>query len=215
MECNRRFSSRPWFQKMLVSLAFGLFTFQVQAQLLNPKPDITVPPLGIGVQNGGTAVMTVAATALLTAPIKTVNWYFATDKSTNLISSGVATVNLGTAASSTLTIDNVSPANQGNYFVEVGNSSGTTTSGNAALVVVLSTVSNVVSAVAGGTGMIANGFKLQYSAPVGSNLVIQASSDMNNWSSICTNTVPAGGSVAYTDTVAKVYSCRFYRAKIQ
>lgn len=214
MENKCRCNSRFWFQKTTVSLVFGLFTIQAQAQLLNPKPNITVPPVGIGVQNGGTAVLTMAATALLTAPIKTVNWYFATDNTTNLISTGVATVNLGTTASSTLTIGNVSSANQGNYFVEVANSAGTTTSGNAALVVVLSTVTNLVSAVVGGAGMLESGFKVQFSGPVGSNLVIQASSDLNHWSPVYTNVVTANG-LSYTDTVAKTVSCRFYRAKLK
>lgn len=62
--------------------------------------------------------------------------------------------------------------------------------------------------------MIQQGFRLQYNAPVGSNVVIEATSDLSHWSPISTN-VATTGSVTYTDTVAKVVSSRFYRAKLQ
>jgi len=85
---------------------------------------------------------------------------------------------------------------------------------NVALVVVLNTVNNVLTAVTGASKMLTSGFKLQFSAPTGSNVVIEATSNMNNWSAIYTN-VASGGSVTYTDAVAKTASCRFYRARLK
>jgi hypothetical protein len=195
----------------LIFFVFGMFTAKVQGQLL-PPPSFVVQPLGLSVLNGGTAIITTAAASLV-IPITSVTWYYNNKPITNG-STSVLTINTGLAASSTLTIANVNSATAGEYSVKVLNSSGTTTSSNANVVIVLNTVSNLVSAVTGAVGMVSSGFKLQFSAPTGSNLVIQASSDLNNWSSISTNVV-SNGSVTYTDTVARTYSSRFYRAMLK
>lgn len=210
MEGKIQFGNRQRLQKTLIFLVFGLFTARAQAQLLDPPPSITVPPVGISVQNGGTAILTASA-ASLPLPITSVTWY----RNGKAVSSGVLTVNLGATAVTTLTVSNVSSADNGNvYDVKVSNAMGSTTSSNATLVVVLNTVNNVLTAVTGASKMLTAGFKVQFSAPTGSNIVIQATSDMSHWSSIYTN-VASGGSVTCTDAVAKTCSCRFYRARIK
>lgn len=115
---------------------------------------------------------------------------------------------------STLTINNVSPASAGGYSVRIVNGVGSTTSSNATLVVLASTVSNVVNFVSTGIGMTTGGFKLQLSGPAGSNYVIQASTDLKNWIPISTNAAPTG-TVSFTDTAATNLAFRYYRAVIQ
>lgn len=63
-----------------------------------------------------------------------------------------------------------------------------------------------------GTLLPGSGFHLFLSGPVGSNCVIQASSDLNTWTPIATNLIPAGGSVPVTDSNMTNYTQRFYRA---
>ncbi|MGA2865167.1 MAG: LamG-like jellyroll fold domain-containing protein [Verrucomicrobiota bacterium] len=48
--------------------------------------------------------------------------------------------------------------------------------------------------------------------PVGSNFLVEASTDLANWTPILTNTIPAGGSVIVTDSGVCTQSKRFYRA---
>jgi hypothetical protein len=111
-----------------------------------------------------------------------------------------------------LTVSNVSSASAGTYTVTCSDVLAVLT-GTATASVNLGVIPTV-TAVASGSQMIEKGFKIQFSAPTGSNLVIQASSDMKNWTSLYTNVVK-GGSVTYTDLVAKTVSGRFYRAKLK
>jgi hypothetical protein len=210
MEYKRRFSRR-WFQKFVNYLIFGVFTANAQAQIFGP-PSFVVQPLGISVQNGGTALLTTSA-ASVPLPITSVTWYY-NDKAISAGNASIVTVNLGVSATSVLTITNFSSANAGNYKVKIANASGSVSSSNVVVIALGNVVPAVVNLVSSGTGMIKEGFKLQISAPIGSNVVIEATSDLSNWSPIATNNATTG-SVTYTDTVAKVVSCRFYRAKLQ
>jgi hypothetical protein len=115
---------------------------------------------------------------------------------------------------STLTVDKINSAQSGNYSVVIKNGVGSVTSSNAAVVVLSSTVSNVVDIVTTGTGLTTGGFKINLSGPSGSNYVIQASTDLKNWIPIFTNNAPTG-SLSYTDADAVNLSFRYYRAKIQ
>jgi len=114
----------------------------------------------------------------------------------------------------------VASTNAGSYTLHAKNASGTTISSPAIVLVanlvntVVSNVVNVVDFVAGSTGMTSNGFKIQLSGPTGSNVVVQASSDLVHWTSISTNLV-SGGNASYTDTAAKSLPGRYYRAYIQ
>jgi hypothetical protein len=107
---------------------------------------------------------------------------------------------------STLTLKEVASEDAGNFSVQVVNAVGSVTSSNATMIVLASTISSF--------GMVANGFKLQLSGPTGSNIVIQASTDLNNWTSISTNLASAGG-ISYTDTAAQFLPFRYYRAIIK
>ena len=190
----------------LVLLSFSEIKGHAQ---LGPPPTIVVQPLGISVLNGGTAIFT--TTALNVSSLK----WMVNGQPVPASNSSVLTVDVPLVGDvSTLTVNNVSSASAGNYTVKFTNLGGSVTSSTAPLIVVLSVVTNVVDFVASGTGKIAAGFKLQLSAPVGSNVVVQASTDLSKWTSLATNTATSGG-ISYTDTAANSFSFRYYRAKIQ
>ena len=230
MEGKRQIRSGRWFQKILISTIFGLFMMAtvVHAQLLGlGAPAITVQPVGTNVQNGDTITFTVSAncTQSLGGTIGAVTWHF---NNGNLPTNAIVGINgMGSQnVSSTLTLTHVSGACAGNYSVDIedqllGGILGLTTawaySQNAPLVV--TTPPTPVAAVVGGSKMMTitsgKGFKCQFSGPIGSNLVIEATSDMGRWSPIYTNVVTASGTLSYTDSVPQTASCRFYRAKLK
>lgn len=141
MEFKRR-SNKRWFQNIVKFMVFGLFTANAHAQILFGPPSFVVQPVGIGVQNGGTAILATSA-ASTPLPIKSVTWYL-NGKAINSSNAGILTVNLGVSATSTLTITNFSTANAGNYTVTVVNTSGSVTSSNATAIIVTSLVTNVL-----------------------------------------------------------------------
>src|ERR1017187_450094 len=59
--------------------------------------------------------------------------------------------------------------------------------------------------------MTANGFELKLSGPMVPSYVIEASTNLTNWTPISTNS-GLTGSVVFTDTEAANFSQRFYRA---
>ena len=185
---------------------------------LGPPPTINAQPSDITVSNGDTAAFSTTAALSLT-PLK-FNWLFngqpiATNDNITVKNSvllGLLGIEIGVI--SELTIHNASSSNAGNYSVQIQNGGGSVISGNASLTVLTGTVTNVLNIVSTGTGKTANGFKLQLSGPPGSNYVIQASTDLKNWTPISTNATPTG-SVTYTDTAATNFSFRYYRAKLQ
>jgi hypothetical protein len=63
-------------------------------------------------------------------------------------------------------------------------------------------------------GLTPSGFTFQLSGPAGFTYVIQASTDLVNWVPISTNAAPTG-SISFTDTAAKNFAFRYYRAMIQ
>jgi len=67
------------------------------------------------------------------------------------------------------------------------------------------------------TGMALSSGVLRFNlnGPVGSTVVIEASSDMMNWLPIITNTVPVSGSLLVTDPGIAIQPRRFYRAMLQ
>jgi hypothetical protein len=186
----------------------GFIEFKGHAGLGVP-PIILTQPAGISVQNGDTAQITsIVVPSLLSKQYY--YWYcngqpVATNKN---ISIGNVVSGLDLLIS--LTISNATAATAGQYTLRVTNGAGGVVSSPATLIV----LPNVVTILSTGTGMTLNGFKLVLSAPTGSNVVIQASSDLNSWTSISTNSA-ASGTVTYTDTSATSRSRRFYRAAIQ
>jgi pimeloyl-ACP methyl ester carboxylesterase len=57
-----------------------------------------------------------------------------------------------------------------------------------------------------------DGFRFVLNGAVGSNYVIQVSSDLVHWTPFSTNTIPAAGFIVIVDPGASGYSKRFYRA---
>ena len=198
-------------QKAVICLTFfGFLTASVHAQIGTP-PIIAVQPLGLAVQNGGTAILTTTAVSISTMKF---SWFF-NNQAVPASNTTVVNVNVPLVGTvSTLTVNPVCSANAGNYSVRIVNGVGSVTSSNATVIVLASTVSNVLNIVSTGTGMTANGFKILLSGPAGSNYIIQASADLKNWTSISTNAAPAG-TVTYTDTAAINLPCRYYRATMQ
>jgi hypothetical protein len=211
MEYKRQLKRR-WLLKTLIFLLFGMFTAKAKAQeggLL--PPIITVSPASATVQNGGTATFKIVTYCTL-GVLSSVNWAFTNGPlpSNVLVSTLNGLLMLDSSITNTLTITNVSAASAGTYSVEYTDLLGILTSHTTQqiLVSVLPTVDVIAS------GIVSKGFKIQFSAPTGSNIVIQASSNLQSWTSISTNTV-VGGSVSYTDTTATASSSRFYRAKLK
>jgi len=56
--------------------------------------------------------------------------------------------------------------------------------------------------------------RFSVTGPVGSNCVVQVSSNLVNWSGFSTSTIPAGGSVPVADNHVPNRSRRFYRALV-
>jgi Immunoglobulin domain len=198
-------------QKIAICLVFiGFFAAEGHAQLGGP-PAIVVQPLGLAVQNGGAAVLTATAVSITSMKF----YWFLNDQPVSKANANIVNVVVPLVGTvSTLTVSNISSANAGNYSLRITNAVGSAVSSNATVLVLTSTVTNVVNILSSGTGMTDSGFKIQLSGPAGSNYVIQASTDLKNWVPISTNLAPTG-TVSYTDATAKNQPYRYYRAKIQ
>ena len=203
----RRRLSRIFTQpKKAICLILGMVSaFSAQAQLGTP-PKIDVQPVGIAVLEGGIAEFAVQVSLSTVLTTTTFKWYRNGQEVNNGLNVTLLTLN-------TLTIGNVQSGDAGVYTVVVRNASGSVTSAPVNLVILLDTVTNIVSQVVTPLthGMTANGFRVLFSGPRGSNFVIQASSDLANWSPISTNAAPEG-TVDFTDTTALNRPQRFYRA---
>ena len=57
-------------------------------------------------------------------------------------------------------------------------------------------------------------FTFLLSGPAGSNYVLQVSTNLLNWSSVSTSTIPVSGSLNLSNAVSG-YNRRFYRAYLQ
>jgi hypothetical protein len=205
--------------KSLICLIFAvLSTTSARSQGLLPPvitPPILLPSVlssGGSVTNGGIAVITTTITTLTT--LRGAAWYcngqLVPASKSALTSSNLLIV-------STLTLQNVSAINAGSYTLRATNLTGASVSSAAIVVVadlVNTVVSNTVSFVSSATGMTSNGFKLQLSGPTGSNVVVEASSDLRTWVPISTNTF-SSGAVSFTDTAAKNHLFRYYRSHLK
>ncbi len=65
-----------------------------------------------------------------------------------------------------------------------------------------------------GMGLSNGIFHFVLNGPAGSNCVVQASSNLFNWWSIATNTIPGGGSLLVADPGMTNHSPRFYRVRM-
>ena len=197
--------------KIAILLVFFGLLAKTQAQIgLLPPPTISAQPLDTNVQNQGTAVFKVSAYTTL-GVINSVTWLL--NGKPVPTSNTVVTLQgalLSSSIGSTLTVSHVSSADVGNFSVQITSLlSGTATSQNAALGILPS-----VTAVTSGSGMVASGFQMQFSGPTGSNVVIEASTDLKTWTPLWTNVI-TGGVVSCIDKAAKNYPGRFYRAKLE
>jgi hypothetical protein len=169
--------------------------------------------------------LVITATVTSTLQLQGLTWYCGTQavpasKSTTVNTPVINLLGITIGELSTLTITDVAFTNAGSYTLHAKNAVGTTISAPAIVVVsnlanvVVTTVTNVVDFVSAETGMTTEGFKIKLSGPTGSNVVVQASSDLIHWTPISTNLV-SGGNTSFTDTTAKSRPGRYYRAYIQ
>ena len=199
-----------WLRKAAFCLAFiGLFIAR-QAEAYGLPPLISVPPVGLSVQKGGTVTLTATVAASLT-PL-TVKWRFNGEDLENVQVTTLTVPILGTTIT-TLTISNVSAADAGKYSVRAENNGGSITSGNAVVVVLdLSGVLSTVSLLTSQCGLTNGGFRLNLLKPATSNCVIEASTDIMNWTPIYTNT-SGSTNISYIDPAATNMVYRYYRAR--
>jgi hypothetical protein len=203
-------------RKVANSLMFlGLFVaVQAKAGLL--APSLSVSPASTNVSKGDTFVISVQSSVTI-GVLSSISCQFSggafpANASFTTVGGG-ALLQLGGSVNAVLTITNVTAANAGTYTFSsstVGLLGGLLTSTAPCIV----TVTPTVVGIAANSQMQQNGFKVQFSGPTGSNLVIQASSDMQHWTNVYTNVV-SGGTVTFTDAAAKTVSGRYYRAKLQ
>lgn len=205
VECSRR--------EAVAGLVFLTFSaIQARAQLGTP-PIILIQPLNVSVQSGQAAVVSATVAPSLTP--QNFHWFFnGQPVVTNADITVSNTINLALDIISVLVVNNANSNNAGIYSLRITNGVGSAVSSNATLTVQSLTITNPIYFVTSGIGLSANGFQIQLSGPIGSNFVIQASSDLKNWVSISTNPAPTG-SISYLDTSAKTNAVRFYRAFIQ
>lgn len=216
MEAKLR-TSRSGLRKMTIFLMFfGLFiTSQANAGLL--APSLSVSPSSTNVSKGDTVVIDVQSSVTV-GVLSSITCQFSGGafpaNASFTTSGGGSLLDLGASVNAILTITNVSAANAGTYTFSASTVGllgiGLLTTTATSTVSVTPTIIGVTS----NSQMMEKGFKIQFSGPTGSNLVIQASSDMKNWTSVYTNKV-VGGSVTYTDAVAETVPGRFYRAKLK
>jgi len=133
--------------------------------------------------------------------------------------------NLTSTTSGTLMLKNVKTSQAGSYTVTVSNAYGLTNSGVALLMVkaaapLTKTIAqnNIVPVTLPAEAATltsvreSNGqFAFLVTGSAGSNYVVQASSDMKNWSAVATNAAP----FTFTDLNASSFNQRFYRAYSQ
>jgi len=214
MEAERRINRR-WFQNLVIFLVFGLFiTANAKAGLL--APTLTVSTSSTNVSKGDTVTISIQSSVTV-GVLSSIGCQFSggafPTNASFTTSGGGSLLDLGGSVDATLTITNMSAACAGTYTFSsstVGLLGGILTTYAPSTVTVTPTVTGLTS----GSAMVTKGFKIQFSGPTGSNLVIQASTDMKHWTSISTNVI-TGGSVTYTDAAAMTMPGRYYRAMLK
>jgi hypothetical protein len=158
-------------------------------------PTISADPQGQTVTVGNSATFTVAAGG--SAPLS-YQWYYNTN-------SGIPN-----ATNAFLTLVNVQAANAGTYSVVVTNIAGSASSTSALLTVSVGTPSRPQL-----SGFVYNNgtFSLTINGDTGPDYVVQASTNLTDWTSIFTNHSPIPPFV-WTDFVASNFSQRFYRIQL-
>jgi|GEM_PF-1826560 len=205
--------SMTWLQKVAVCLAFFGFLSAKEVQAYGLPPLISVPPLGVSVQNGGTLTLTTTIGLSLT-PL-TIRWYCNGVELKNATVQNHTLPIVGTTIS-TLTIPNVTAANAGTYYVKVENGGGEIKSADAIVLIlgIVNILSNTVNLLTSQCGMTNGGFHLQMQKPASSNCVVEATSDYIHWAPIYTNS-SGSTNISYLDSDAANHVTRYYRARLQ
>ncbi len=111
--------------------------------------------------------------------------------------------NLAGATSATLSLKSVKASQSGTYSVLVSNSAGSTNSLSASVAIYATPVADLTST------LQSNGsFSFNVAGVPGYKYVVQASSDMQNWSAVRTNTSP----FTFVDTNCISFDQRYYRS---
>jgi hypothetical protein len=149
------------------------------------SPAILAQPVSQTVPPNATAVLNVSATG---SPAPVFTWY----------ANGAPLA----CNASQLSIPSFQSTNQGFYTVVISNAFGAVTSSPALLL--LNTPATISS-----YGVVNGAFSLQISGAIGTNYVIEGSSDLLHWIPLFTNNALTG-SLNFTDTNTDLV-CRFYR----
>jgi hypothetical protein len=156
-------------------------------------PQILVQPLSQTNSEGGNALFSVTANACTPLAFQ---WYF-----TNSVQSG--------ETNSTLMLTNLTTGAQGDYFVVVSASGGSSTSAVATL-----TVNVVPSSIATVAENADHSVTLGLSGAVGGTYVVDATTNiLGGWVPIATNTMGTNGAAQFTDPEAANFQQRFYRLR--
>ena len=107
----------------------------------------------------------------------------------------------------TLVLNDVGFGNAGAYRVVVSSPYGSVSSSNIILHVTLPPL--LAPQITGRTN-----FTFLLSGPVGSNCVLQVSTNLTSWSSVSTSTMPVSGSMTLSNGISG-YNRRFYRVFMQ
>ncbi|HEX3720236.1 MAG TPA: immunoglobulin domain-containing protein [Verrucomicrobiae bacterium] len=170
----------------LVTNMVGVVTSSVATLMVQTAPAINTQPLTHTVSCGGTASLTVAASG---SPAPAYQWYF------NGVFVG--------ETNSVLSIPDFQSANQGTYSVVVSNILGVAASTPAVLL--LDGPCRINS-----FGLANGAFQLEFVGAMGSGCIIEASSDLINWTPLMTNNA-TNGLLDFCDTNISLNG-RFYRA---
>ena len=194
---NTQTNAAGAYQVVITNAAGSITSAMVTLTVIIP-PAITSQPQSQSVKVGQPSTFNVTATG--TGPLA-YQW-------------SLNDIPLSGATGSSLSLTNIQPSDAGSYKVTVTNAATSITSSVAVMTVILPVTSaNIVLATAANTPMTSNGFTFQLSVPVDSTYIIQASTDLNNWTPIATN-VAGSGAVLFTDTDAPNYPTRYYRAMV-
>lgn len=175
---------------VVVTNAFGSATSSNATLVVLVPPAILAQPLNQTVSPGSNATFSVTATG--TAPLS-YQWRFEGD-------------DLPGATASVFTRTNVQPADVGNYSVMVTNLAGGILSSNAALTLLAPQPVALLS-----PQRLENGqFQFTVTGAVNQIFSILASTDLQAWTSLRTNTL-TNGSQVYIDSEATNFTHRFYR----
>jgi hypothetical protein len=157
-------------------------------------PAITSQPRSLSITEGQNATFTVAANGSGTL-------HYQWSKNGSAIAGATGT---------RLKMTNAQMSYAGKYTVNVTNAYGLVTSSQATLTVAERPVIVLTGSASAPSGT--NGYTVRFSIPVGLSYIIEATTNLSDWTGIVTNDA-SNGNVVYTDTSATNYPQRFYRAK--